>query len=178
MSMLNLSMDVLAWVAYLLVFVLLQITRGHQTLWVDVSGDRFNELRVRVHVLHLEEGQNVLDLQIVWAVGHGLPFGGQATCRHPVGVLFLLREETSKNNECIGGEKRRRGKGCAAIRLTVSHRSQISFIPSATGISSLMLNFWPEILTSGVTSQPTHKKARGETGRRGQKSQSFFRFTT
>lgn len=47
--------------------------------------------------------------------------------------------------------------------LTVSHRSQISFIPSATGISNLMLNFCPEMLTSGVTSQPTQLGARVQT---------------
>lgn len=76
--------------AYLLVLVLLQVARGHQALWVDVCGDWLNELRVRVHVLHLEEGQNVLDLQVVRAVGHGLAFGGQATRSHPMGVLFLL----------------------------------------------------------------------------------------
>lgn len=32
-------------------------------------------------------------------------------------------------------------KGALDGGLTVSHRSQISFMPSATGISSLMLNF-------------------------------------
>ncbi len=80
--------------AYLLVLVLLQITRGHQAFWVDIGGDWLNELRVRVHVLHLEEGQNVLDLQVIRAVGHGLPFGGQATGSHPVGVLFLLQKES------------------------------------------------------------------------------------
>lgn len=76
--------------AYLLVLVLLQIARGHQAVWVDIGGDWFDYLRVRVHVLHFEEGQNVLDLQVVRAVGHRLPFGGQATCSHPVGILFLL----------------------------------------------------------------------------------------
>lgn len=40
----------------------------------------------------------------------------------------------------------------------MSQRSQISFMPSATGISNLMLNFWPEMLTSGVTSQPAPKR--------------------
>lgn len=44
------------------------------------------------------------------------------------------------------------------VSLTASHRSQISFIPSATGISNLMLNFWLEMFTSGVTSQPTEKQ--------------------
>lgn len=79
--------------AYLLVLVLLQIARGHQALWVDIGGDGLDELRIGVHVLHLEEGQNVLDLQVVRAVGHGLPFGGQATRGHPVGVLFLLEKQ-------------------------------------------------------------------------------------
>lgn len=81
---------------YLLVLVLLQIAWGHQALWVDISGDWLNELRVRVHVLHLEEGQNVLDFQVVRAVGHGLPFGGQAACSHPVGVLFLLEKKVKR----------------------------------------------------------------------------------
>lgn len=76
--------------AYLLVLVLLQVAWRHQTFWVDVCGDWLNELWVRVHMLHLQEGQNVLDLQVVRAVGHGLAFGRQATCSHPVGVLFLL----------------------------------------------------------------------------------------
>jgi len=31
-------------------------------------------------------------------------------------------------------------------------------MPSATGMRSLMLNFWPEIFTSGVTSHPVFKK--------------------
>lgn len=53
----------------------------------------------------------------------------------------------------------------------MSHRSQISFMPSATGISNLMLNFCPEMLTSGVTSQPTHV----QEGSRGLRSQPFFR---
>lgn len=79
--------------AHLLVLVLLEVPRGHQALWVDVCGDGLDELRVRVHVLHLEEGQNVLDLQVVRAVRHGLPFGGQATRSHPVGVLLLLGVE-------------------------------------------------------------------------------------
>ena len=43
-------------------------------------------------------------------------------------------------------------------KLTLSQRSQISFMPSATGMRSLMLNFWPEIFTSGVTSHPVVKK--------------------
>lgn len=76
--------------AHLLVLVFLQVPRGDQALWVDVCGDGLDELGVRVHVLHLEEGQNVLHLQVVRAVRHGLPFGGQATCGHPVGVLLLL----------------------------------------------------------------------------------------
>lgn len=76
--------------AHLLVLVLLQVARGDQALWVDVCGDGLDELGVRVHVLHLEEGQNVLDLQVVRAVRHGLPFGGQAARCHPVGVLLLL----------------------------------------------------------------------------------------
>jgi len=82
--------------AHLLVLVLLQVARGHQALRVDVGGDGLNELRVGVHVLHLEEGQNVLDLQVVGAVGHGLPFGGQATRGHPVGVLFLLGRKVKR----------------------------------------------------------------------------------
>lgn len=82
--------------AYLLVLVLLQIARGHQAFWVDIGGDRLNELRIGVHVLHLEEGQNVLYLQVVRAVSHGLPFGGQATCCHPVGVLFLLEKKVKR----------------------------------------------------------------------------------
>lgn len=81
--------------AYLLVLILLQIAWGHQAFWVDISGDWLNELRVRVHVLHLEEGQNVLDLHVVRTVRHGLAFGGQATRSHPVGILFLL-EKTVK----------------------------------------------------------------------------------
>lgn len=81
--------------AYLFVLVLLQIAWGHQAFWVDIGGDGLNELRVRVHVLHLEEGQNVLDLQVVRAVGHGLPFRGQAARSHPVGVLFLLEQKKS-----------------------------------------------------------------------------------
>lgn len=80
-------------VAYLLVLVLLQIARGHQAFRVDIGGDWLNELRVGVHVLHFEERQDVLDLQVVRAVGHGLPFGGQATRGHPVGVLFLLEDK-------------------------------------------------------------------------------------
>lgn len=80
-------------IPYLFVLILLQITRGYQAFRVDVSGDWLNELRVRVHVLHLEEGQNVLDLKVVRAVRHGLAFGGQATRSHPVGVLFLLEEK-------------------------------------------------------------------------------------
>lgn len=44
------------------------------------------------------------------------------------------------------------------VSLTASHRSQISIIPSATGISNLMLNFWLEMFTSGVTSQPAEKQ--------------------
>lgn len=82
---------------YLLVLVLLQVARGHQAFWVDIGGDRLDELRVWVHVLHLEEGQNVLDLQVVRAVGHGLSFGGQATRSHPVGVLLLLQERVKLN---------------------------------------------------------------------------------
>lgn len=85
---------------YLLVLVLLQIAWGHQAFWVDIGGDGFNELRVGVHVLHLEEGQNVLDLQVVRTVSHGLPFRGQAACSHPVSVLFLLEQE-KKNQTCI-----------------------------------------------------------------------------
>lgn len=61
-------------IAYLLVFILLQIARRHQTFWVDIRGDWLNELGVRVHVLHLEERQNVLDFQVVGAVCHGLAF--------------------------------------------------------------------------------------------------------
>lgn len=80
--------------AYLLVLVLLQIAWRHQAFWVDIGGDWLNELWVRVHVLHLEEGQNVLDLQVVGAVSHGLPLGGQAACSHPVGVLFLLEAKS------------------------------------------------------------------------------------
>lgn len=80
----------MACVTYLLVLVLLQIAWRHQAFWIDISSDGLNELRVRVHVLHLQEGQNVLDLYVVGAVCHGLPFGGQATCSHPVGILFLL----------------------------------------------------------------------------------------
>lgn len=53
------------WAVYLLVLVLFKVPWRYQTLWVDVSGDWFNELRVGVHVLHLEEGENVLDLQVV-----------------------------------------------------------------------------------------------------------------
>lgn len=79
--------------AYLLVLILLQIARGHQAFWIDISGDWLNELRVTVHVLHLEEGQYVLDLQVVRAVRHGLAFGGQATRSHPVGILFLLEKK-------------------------------------------------------------------------------------
>lgn len=81
--------------AYLLVLILLQIARGHQTFWVDIGGDWLNELRVWVHVLHLEEGENVLDLKVVGAVRHGLAFGGQAARSHPVGVLFLLKKVIS-----------------------------------------------------------------------------------
>lgn len=88
--------------AHLLVLVLLQVPRGDQALWVDVGGDGLDELGVRVHVLHLEEGQNVLDLQVVRAVRHGLPFGGQATRGHPVGVLLLLgRKVSSKTDSFI-----------------------------------------------------------------------------
>lgn len=78
--------------AHLLVLVLLQIARGHQTLWVDVCADWLDELRVRVHVLHLQEGQDVLDLKVVRAVCHGLAFGSQATCSHPLSVLFFLQD--------------------------------------------------------------------------------------
>lgn len=80
--------------AYLLVLVLLQIAWRHQAFWVDISGDWLYELRVRVHVLHFEEGQNILDLQIVGTVCHCLPLGGQATCSHPVGILFLLERRS------------------------------------------------------------------------------------
>lgn len=78
-------------VAHLLVLILLQIARRHQTLWVDVCADWLDELRVRVHVLHLQEGQDVLDLEVVRAVCHGLAFGSQAACSHPLSVLFFLR---------------------------------------------------------------------------------------
>lgn len=78
--------------SYLLVLVLLQVAWRHQALRVDVVGDSWlsDELRVRVHVLHLEEGQNVVDLQIVGAVCHGLPLRGQAARCHPVGIWLLL----------------------------------------------------------------------------------------
>lgn len=85
---------------YLLVLVFLQIAWGHQAFRINIGGDSLNELGVGVHVLHLEEGENVLDLQIVGAVGHGLPFGGQATRSHPVGVLFLLGEKVEQD-ECL-----------------------------------------------------------------------------
>lgn len=45
-----------------------------------------------------------------------------------------------------------------SYKLTLSQRSQISFMPSATGIRSFMLNFWPDMLTSGVTSHPIRKE--------------------
>lgn len=77
---------------YLLVLVLLQVARRHQAFWVDVCADWLDELGVRVHVLHLQEGQNVLDLQVVRAVCHGLAFGSQATRSHPLSVLFFLRD--------------------------------------------------------------------------------------
>lgn len=48
----------------------------------------------------------------------------------------------------------RKGRLCKDGKLTLSQRSQISFMPSATGIRSFMLNFWPEMFTSGVTSHP------------------------
>lgn len=128
--------------AYLFVLILLQITRGYQAFRVDISGDWLNELRVRVHVLHLEEGQNVLDLQVVRAVRHGLAFGGQATRSHPVGVLFLLEEKAKGLRLKTSQPDETRSQTVHQdVVLTVSHRSQISFIPSATGISSLMLNF-------------------------------------
>lgn len=47
---------------YLLVLVLLQVSWRHQTLRVDVGGDGLYDLRIRIHVLHLQEGQDVLDL--------------------------------------------------------------------------------------------------------------------
>lgn len=60
----------------LFVLVLLQVARRHEALGVDVRVGELggDELRVRAHVLHLEEGQNVLDLQVVGAVRHGLAF--------------------------------------------------------------------------------------------------------
>ena len=119
-------------VAYLLVLVLLKITWRHQTLRVDVSGDWFNELRVRVHVLHLEEGQNVLDLQVVRAVGHGLAFGGQATRSHPVSILFLL--ETKKAKIIKASEKKakkniRKGALTSTLQCRTEARSHSCHLP-------------------------------------------------
>ncbi len=46
-------------------------------------------------MLHLQEGQNVLDLQAVGTICHRLPFGGQTASRHPLSVLPLLKDRES-----------------------------------------------------------------------------------
>lgn len=76
---------------YLFVLVLLQVAWWHQTLRVNVCGDGLYDLWVWVQVLHLQEGQNVLHLQVVRTVCHRLPFRGQTTGGHPLCVLLLLK---------------------------------------------------------------------------------------
>lgn len=77
---------------YLLVLVLLQVARRHQALGVDVGRDLLrDQLRVRVEVLHLQEGEDVLHLHAIRAVRHRLALGGEAAGGHPAGVLPLLQ---------------------------------------------------------------------------------------
>ena len=90
-------------------FVLLIVTRRHQTVRIDAFIVGWCvAMGTGVCLLHSQEGADALDLALEATVGQSLSFGAQSTCSHPLSVLLLLRGARVKDMQ----QRERERGGC------------------------------------------------------------------
>lgn len=103
---------------YLFGLVFLMVAWRNQAVGVDafIVG-RCLPMGTRVGPLHGQEGADALDFALETAIGQALPFGGQPTCSHPLGVLLLLEGERQRQSREREREKGRAERGRERLKI-------------------------------------------------------------